>query len=164
MNYPKRNHYLIIRKTGKDSYNIKDFLTEEEWEAGVRFIKFLKALDGHTDPYTIDPDLDEEMVECMLDTMEREGLLDSGERILSLGFGSVLIPLWFPEVKRIHRILGAVWNRLLILLWIPLMIMGIHILLNGSWRYIEKGWGTLTGNLLGIGFGLLLHEISHAAA
>ena len=164
MDYPRRNRYLIFRRTGKDSYNIKDSITEEEWNTGAEYARFLKALDGHTDPFEIEPDLEEEVVEAILDEMEDEGLLDEEEGIVYLGLGTILFPFWLPEVRKIHRLLGAIWNRILMVSWLPLLVMGLHILFSGTWDYVEWGWGTLAGYFLGFGSGLLLHEMSHAAA
>ena len=164
MNFPKHNRYLIFKRTGKNYYNIKNCITEEEWDMDIKYARFLKDLDGHTNPYEIDTDLDEYEVEALLDDMDNEGLFDDNDGIMSLGFGSVLIPLWTPKISKPHRLLGAIWNRILIISWLPLLVMGLHVLLSGSWDYVERGWGTLTGYLLGFGLGLLLHELSHAAS
>lgn len=164
MKYPKRNHYLVIRRTGRDTYGIRDILTDEEWTTGVDYARFLMALDGYTNPYKIDSSLEKRDVHWLLEDMESEGLLDTGSKVIYLGHGSVLVSLWEPNAKKIHRVLSRIWNRLLITLWLPLLVIGLYVLLSDSWEYVEKGWGTLSGYVLGLGLGLFMHEFSHAAS
>lgn len=164
MKYPRYNRYLIFEKTIENFCDIKNCFTEEEWKTEARYAYFLKALDGHTDPYKINPDLSEETVERLLVELNQKGLLEKGERIMPLGFGSILISLWTPKIGKIHRLLGIIWNHMLIVTWLPLLVAGICVLMSGSWDYVDRGYGTLTGYLLGIGMGLFLHELSHAAA
>ena len=163
MKYPKYNHYLIFNRISKDDYHVKNLMTEEEWEMSEAYVRFLRSLDGKTDPYSIDR-MDEKIVSMLLEEAEEEGLLDLDMKFIPMGFGSILIPFWFPKVRTVHRILGAIWNRLLMLTWLPLFIAGLYILLNSNWKVVESGFGLLKGYLIGIGMGMLLHEISHAAA
>lgn len=163
MNYPKHNHYLIFNRIGRDKYQIKDYLTEEEWETSVLYALFLKALDGKTNPYDIYTDqISEEEVDIFLKDMEDEGFLDNVEGIMPLGLGSVLVPLWNPSISKVHRIIGAVWNRILMITWLPFFAIGFYVFLSNNWEPVEKGYGMVTGYLLGLGLGLLLHELSHA--
>ena len=99
----------------------------------------------------------------MLERLEEEELLDSGERITPLGIGSVMISLWLPEVTRFSRYLGKVWNKILLFCWLPVFILGVRILLSGRWRGPDSGFGIAYGYLI-LAFGLLFHELGHAAA
>lgn len=163
--YPRFNHYLIFNKMGRDEYHIKNFLTEEEWRVSAFYASFLKALDGETDPYDIYPDqIREDEVEFILEDFEQEGFLDDNKGIESLGIGSFIFPLWIPKVTKLHRFLGALWNKVLMMAWLPLLICGVHVLLSYEWEWIERGYGTVWGYFMGFGLGLLLHELSHAFA
>lgn len=165
MTYPRFNHYLIFNKTGHDEYHIKNFLTEEEWKMSAFCASFLKALDGKTDPYDIFPDqISEDEVEFILENFEGEGFLDDNKGIESLGIGSFILPLWIPEVTKLHRFLGALWNKLLMIAWLPLLICGVHVLSSYEWEWVERGHGSVLGYFMGFGLGLLLHELSHAFA
>lgn len=165
MRYPRHDHYLIFRRTGRDKYNIKHFLTEDEWETSAFYAKFLKALDGKTDPYTIfDDQISAEEVDMLLEDMEEKELLDNLSGVMPFGLGSILIPLWIPKISKVHRIIGALWNRILMITWLPLLIMGAYVYFSYDWEYVERSHGTLIGYLLGFGLGLLFHELSHAFA
>lgn len=165
MDYPKYNHYLIFNRISHDKYHIKNFVTEEEWSASAFFVHFLKSLDGKTDPYDIYPDqISDEEVEFILNNLEDEGLLDDEEGIMLLGLGTILVPLWTPNVTKLLRIFGALWNRLLMMAWMPLLVCGVYIFLSYDWDWVDAGHGELLGYLLGFGIGLLLHEFSHAFA
>lgn len=165
MDYPKSNHYLIFNRISRGKYHIKDFLTEKEWEVSAFYALFLKALDGKTDPYDICSDqISEEEVDLILEHMEDEGLLDNTEGPMPLGLGSILIPLWTPRITKLHRLFGALWNKILMSVWLPLLFSGAYVLLSYNWEWVETGYGTFLGYLLGLGLGLLLHELSHAFA
>lgn len=164
MQYPKHNRYLVFEKISEDLINIRDCLENEEWEVEEKYANFLKALDGNTDPYEMDSDLNRETVMEFLFEAKMEGLLDSGKRTKTMGLGSVLFSLWYPTVGGVHRMLGKMWNRLLMITWIPFLILGGHIWLNESWQYIEWEYGGIALYLVLFVLSMFFHEISHAAA
>lgn len=165
MYYPRYNHYLVFRKIGKDKYHIKNFITEEEWEVSKFYAKFLKSLDGKTDPYEVfSEQLSNDDIDYILKEMADEGFFDNDEGVISLGIGSAILPLWIPNITRVHRIMGALWNKLLLFTWLPLLIAGFYVFLSYNWEPVERGFGTVTGYILGFGVGMFLHELSHAFA
>lgn len=165
MSYPRYNRYLIFNRISHDKYNIKNFVTEDEWEMTALYAHFLKKLDGRTNPYDIYSDqIGEEEVDIILEWMEKEELLDKVNRRIEFGLGSISIPLWIPRITRRHRIFGAIWNKILIFIWLPLFIMGVYMLCSNDWKFVSTGHGILKGYFMGIGLGMLLHELSHVFA
>lgn len=165
MYYPRYNHYLVFRRIGKDKYHIKNFITEEEWEVSEFYAKFLKSLDGKIDPYKVfSEQLSNDDIDYILKEMADEGFFDNDEGVISLGIGSAILPLWMPNITRVHRIMGALWNKLLLFTWLPLLIAGFYVFLSYNWEPVERGFGTVTGYILGFGVGMFLHELSHAFA
>lgn len=163
MDYPKYNHYLIFNRIGRDRYRIKDLLTEEEWEVSAFYARFLKSLDGKTDPYDIySNQISEEEVDWILEDMEDEGFLEDIRKVIPLGVGSILIPLWIPKIGKVHRIIGVLWNKILMLSWLPLLVIGLYVYLNYNWEVVEKSYGIVKGYFWGLVPGVLLHELSHA--
>lgn len=165
MAYPKINHYLVINRITREKYHVKNFVTEEEWEVSKFYVKFLKALDGKTNPYEFfSKQLRTDEIDDILEELAGEGFFDNDEGATALGIGSVILPLWKPNITKIHRIIGALWNKILMFIWLPLLITGFYVFLNYNWELVEKGYGTITGYALGLGLGLFLHELSHAFA
>ena len=164
MKYPKHNRYLVFERIAEDLFNVRDCFEDEEWEIEERYVNFLKTLDGNTNPYEVDSGMSEEDVWEFLAQAKAEGLLDSGKRIKSMGFGSALLSLWRPTVGSVHRTLGKIWNRLLMITWIPLFVLGVYILLSKSWQYVEWEYGAIPLYIVMFGLSMFFHEISHAAA
>ncbi len=163
MEYPRYNNYLIFEKSEEDTYTIINAYTEEYWEVTEFYHTFLRSLDGRTDPYTIFEDVSKEVVDGYLKDFEECEFLQDKRKITKVGFGSYLIPLCRPHITNVHRILGNVYNKLLMVSWLPLLICGIYVLQEGKWEVIETDFGFLIGYLL-LFLGLMIHEISHAAA
>ena len=53
MKYPRRSPYLAFRKTGRDTYEVTDWLTEEAFAVNAETAGFLSRLDGRHDPNTL---------------------------------------------------------------------------------------------------------------
>lgn len=163
MNYPMMDHCLTFKRKDRKTVEVKNNILKMSWEMDVNTACFLRALDGSTNPYTIDPNMSRREVDELMETLEEEWLLDDGERIVHLGMGSVLIPLWRPKVTRWDRFLALIWNKALMLFWIPTFALGVRILLDRNWNGVGGRFGLLQGCLLFI-VGMFLREISHAAA
>ena len=164
MDYPRKNHYLKFKPIDSDWVCIENFLTGEICEVSREVAEFLKALNGKTNPYKINEEFSEEFVDELLDDFDEEGWLYSGKRLMSGGIGTALFTLWIPDVKIWHRIVAKIWNSLLMILCLPVFIIGVSILVRGNFPYIDHGsnWGLCY--LVGFIPGLMLHELSHAAA
>lgn len=160
--YPRKSRYLVFRKL-KDGIQMKHVLTEEVWRMSVEEARFIRALDGKTNPYRLG--FGRAFTDSLLAFLGEEELLDDGERKLNLGIGSVLFALCIPDVKTVHRIAGFLWNHLLMFAWLPIFVLGLCISGTGNYVYIEGGWATrILGIYVGMAIGLVFHELSHAAA
>lgn len=160
--YPKKSHYIKFQKTG-DNVKLKHIITEEEWIMPAPAGEFIKALDGKTNPYGL---LDDRyLVKDILKFMASEDLFDDGKRISRLGIGTISFALWIPDVGLKHRVAGFVWNHLLMAAWLPVLIIGILTVIFGNCKYVEGTlWDMIFGVYGGIALGVILHELSHAAA
>lgn len=160
--YPRKSRYLVLRKT-RNGYRMKHVLTEEEWTMPADEVRFIKALDGKTDPYSLG--FNRMFADSILDFMYEEELLDDGERKLDLGLGSALFTVCIPEIKALHRVVAFIWNHLLMYAWLPALILGLYFAGTEKYPYIDGGLGwSLLGIYGGMAIGLALHELSHAAA
>lgn len=160
--YPKKSHYLRFCKSG-DDVRIKHILTEEEFLVSSEIARYIKALDGTRHPYKLQ--LNRDKADAVLDFMEEEELFEDGERIKYLGIGRYLCAVWIPGVKHAHRVVGTIWNHLLMVSWLPILLIGAHVAYTGNYVYVDGEWGNaLLGLFGGILVGLVLHEVSHAAA
>lgn len=160
--YPKKSRYLKFQKRGNMVW-MKHILSEEEWTMPVHTARFIKALDGKKNPYQLGYDCN--FADDILEFMEEEELLDDGKRILNLGMGTVLFAVWIPEIRQLHRVAGFLWNHFLMAVWIPVLILGLFVAFNGNYTYVDRdGWGIISGWCGGMATGMILHELSHAAA
>lgn len=160
--YPKKSHYLKFEKINS-RIKMKHMLTEEEWSISIPVARFIKSLDGKTDPYAMEYDLD--FVEDILEFMKEELLFEENERKTEFSRGFTLFALWIPDIKIIHRVAGFFWNHLIMLLWFPVFILGMYIALTETYTHVYgDGWCFLAGSLSGICIGVIFHEISHGAA
>lgn len=75
-----------------------------------------------------------------------------------------MIPLWIPDRRPFPVNAARVWNMLLVLLFFPFFLLGIHVLLATDFTFVSYPFGILRGFILGYTSGILLHEMSHAAA
>ncbi len=66
MHHPRRNHFLKFKRIDAKRVYMDDFLTEESWEISVETARFLKALNGKTNPYRINTKLSKDCVDQLL--------------------------------------------------------------------------------------------------
>lgn len=163
MKYPRRNQYLTFEKIDDNKVKIKDFLTDKYWTASVVYAKFLKYLDGNNDPYKFDPYYDKNCIDNMLEQCEKNGLLFDGKRF-SFSLLQTRLVLAFPQINRKHRIIGRIWNLILMVSFIPVFILG--------WANFASVdfWGSpyhlpyIVDFIIAYVLGLAVHELSHGFA
>jgi len=163
MKYPKQNRYLKIKRVGTDQVEITNMLTGEVWKTDWEYARLLRALDGKTHPYHIYESMDRESVKGLIRDFKECGFLDNKKRVYPQGLGSVLFILWSPRIKKIDRLLAALWNRLLLWTWLPVFFYGVHILFEKEYPYVT-GNQQPGGFLLLMLLGLVFHEFSHTCA
>lgn len=163
MRYPKMDRYLAFKRKDSNTVKVSNEVYELSWEMDIWVARFLHKLDGKTNPYKIDPYMNRTEVAHLLEILEEAELLDDGERVFSMGIGSIIVPLWSPKVTQWYRLIGRLWNKVLMLCWLPIFFLGLVEFLTQEWTGPESAFGTFYGYLI-FAFGILLHELSHAAA
>lgn len=161
--YPKMDRYLIFKRKDADTVEVSNEVYEMNWEMDIEAARFLHALDGKTDPYKISAYMRREEVDQLLEVFEDEWLLSDDDKIIPLGLGTALIPLWTPKITRWYRLIGSLWNKILLFCWIPVFVCGIWIFLMQDWNESWNALGIVERCLIVI-IGVALHELSHIAA
>lgn len=164
MKYPKKSHYLRFRKKDRYTSYVLDFRSSNLYEMDNDCVRLLRRLNGYRDPFENTGELTEEEAETVMEYFEKEGLLDDGCRFSAAGLGNITWTLVTPEENRRTRSAAGRWNRILLLLWLPLLVFGLRVLASGDFSYVDLGWGTFPGAVTGLVLGMSLHELSHACA
>lgn len=162
--YPRANNYLKYRKIDSDTCKVEDIRTGETWEMGMDLVRFLRKLDGRSDPYKVVRGMDKDFIDSILSWLYYEDLIRTEGRIIPMGIGSVLVTLYIPKVRRIHRSLAKLFNLLLLTLCIPILVCAVYICINHLYILVEDDFSMIEGEILALVFGLVLHELAHACA
>ena len=127
---------------------------------GVTIAAFARKLNGHRNPYSINMGLTKAEINHMLKQLREHDLLRYG-RSLDAGSGAHYT-LWFIKRNPLLMEVARLWNCLLMLSWLPVFIFGVLFFIRDlPIINTECMW---LGNILGIVFGALLHELGHAFA
>lgn len=158
--YPKISNCIIYKKHDMHSVEVTDYFTDEVYLVELEEAKYMKKLDGKTHPYDIETNLTEEEIDCLIAELDNYGLLKESNKI-ACG-GTAMRTIWEPEWTIKLRIIAFLCNNLLMILWLPVLITGIIVFKN-NWLSIDFEM-TWLGNIIGLGFGIVLHEFGHAFA
>lgn len=160
MKYPMLNNWLIFTRKDRYNYNVRDALSDESFTMGIKLSCFAKKLDGKRNPYT-DTSYSAEEVDLMLDILEENGFLRYN-RFLHLSSGELCFSLWFPKRCKTIQIIACIFNRLLMILWFPIFVLGIIMFC----RYLplENLEYTFLGYIISTVIVLISHEIGHFVA
>lgn len=138
------------------STNKPKFITREE-------IRFLRLMDGKTDPFEIDSILSADMREDLIERMYYHGILRE-KRFAEKSFFSCLLTLWEPENTVDLRVNAYIINKVLCFVWLPVLMLGAlcfsRTVILEDFRY----GAFIAGNILGILAGIFLHEMGHMFA
>ena len=163
MKYPMMNNQLIIRQAAdSEDVLLTDFYSEEATRLDSELFDFLCALDGHTHPYSIRPELDHSTIDRTLD-MFRDKHLVRESRFFKEGLTAcctVYIPKNRTNTMRPARIICFFLTLLLLVSWLPVLVLGIYKLIHGDFDSDHY----LTGFIIGLIAGMVMHEISHAVS
>lgn len=166
MTYPRRSPYLVFyKRVGKEEYKVENHLYSEAYRLDFTTAAFLRQLDGRHDPYALLPKCDKEYVRRLLRNLKDCNLLAPEKKLLTVGIGSCMYPLIYCYPGRIQKLIARIWNLLLLALFIPMFIIGMCIYSSGSISvYMESKGEIYLGMLIGVGVGILSHELSHSCA
>lgn len=160
MRYPMLNNWLVFSRKNQYEYDVHDCLYDEDFTMGVTIAAFARKLNGHRNPYSINMGLTKAEINHMLKQLREHDLLRYG-RSLDAGSGTHYT-LWFIKRNPLLMEVARLWNCLLMLSWLPVFIFGVLFFIRDlPIINTECMW---LGNILGIVFGALLHELGHAFA
>lgn len=154
------NNWLVFSRKNQCEYDVHDCLYDEDFTMGVTIAAFARKLNGHRNPYSINMGLTRAEINHMLKQLREHDLLRYG-RSLDAGSGAHYT-LWFIKRNPLLMEVARLWNCLLMLSWLPVFIFGVLFFIRDlPIINTECMW---LGNILGIVFGALLHELGHAFA
>ena len=154
------NNWLVFSRKNQYEYDVHDCLYDEDFTIGVTIAAFARKLNGHRNPYSINMGLTKAEINHMLKQLREHDLLRYG-RSLDAGSGAHYT-LWFIKRNPLLMEVARLWNCLLMLSWLPVFIFGVLFFIRDlPIINTECMW---LGNILGIVFGALLHELGHAFA
>lgn len=160
MRYPMLNNWLVFSRKNQYEYDVHDCLYDEDFTMGVTIAAFARKLNGHRNPYSINMGFTKAEINHMLKQLREHDLLRYG-RTLDAGSGAHYT-LWFIKRNPLLMEVARLWNCLLMLSWLPVFIFGVLFFIRDlPIINTECMW---LGNILGIVFGALLHELGHAFA
>lgn len=154
------NNWLVFSRKNQYEYDVHDCLYDEDFTMGVTIAAFARKLNGHRNPYSINMGLTKAEINHMLKQLREHDLLRYG-RSLDAGSGAHYT-LWFIKRNPLLMEVARLWNCLLMLSWLPVFIFGVLFFIR-DFPIINTDCMWL-GNILGIVFGALLHELGHAFA
>lgn len=161
MRYPMLYDGVVMRRANEQEYQVKDFLTGEEFLLPGNVARFARKLDGKRNPYTLDRRLSREDVDDYLDLLDEYELIRES-RVLAKGFGRIIYSLWFPKRTLGLCLIAKGYTFLLNVLWLPMLLFSIWLVCQGC--DLQGECALVPGMLLGILAGAFLHEFSHLCA
>lgn len=159
--YPKINNWLSFNEIGFGEYEATDYLTDETYILGDRIAWFAMRLDGRTDPFSVSKRLSAQEVKTMLRELDRNGLLRRS-MVLDTSARGLYYTLWTPKAKRETGRISFVLNRLLMILFLPVFLLGCVSFFTVFPDL--SGRAAVPIAVIGGLAGLALHEIAHAVA
>ena len=166
MKYPRRSPYLIFKRVARDEYRVKNYLYSETWRTDRMTATFLRQLNGRRNPCDLLSECSEGYVRQLIKDLEKCNLLaPAKKKLMSIGKGCWIFPLVYCYPGKAQRRLAQVWNCILMLMFVPLLMQGIFIR-NGMMHllHMQSKGEVYAGMLIGVGVGMLLHELSHTCA
>lgn len=159
--YPKISNCLTYKKRDDNSVEVVDYLLDEAYIMEVEEARFVKKLDGKTHPYKIKTNLSQEEIDILIAELDDCGLLKESDVLVSCAEASMKT-IWEPKWTIGLKLIAFLFNNILLVSWLPLLIMGI-VLFTKNFMTIEFDlmW---PGYIIGIVFGIFLHEFGHAFA
>ena len=155
------NNWLVFSRKNQYEYNVHDCRYDEDYTMEVTIASFVRKLNGHRNPYSINSELTKTEMNIVLAQLSEYGLLRN-RRTMDNTPGGVYYALWFIKRTPLLISLARLWNKTLLLLWVPVLIVGILCFARYmSISYSDYMW---LGSGFGIVFGMLFHELGHAFA
>jgi len=155
-------NWLLVQRTEKDTFWVRNFVTEQDFELQSNVYGFLTSLDGDTDPLVAAEEWGVDAVQCM-HFLEEKRLIRKGKKS-KLSKSGTSWTVYIPKKKTTKNPFPKIFNLLLLISWCPVLIGGLFY----CGLHMERMGGNFGYMLLGLGVSLVvsipLHEIAHAMA
>ncbi len=159
--YPKLSNCLTFEKINAEQIRIIDYLTGKRYVISTETARFIKKLDGKTSPYQIKTTLSDKKINEIMVSLFENDLIRLNK--IHKTSDALMKTIWIPKSARKLSVVAEIWNKLLLYLWIPVLIIGLFVF-NNNWLSINYDCNILWGNILGLITGIVLHEFGHAMA
>lgn len=162
MKYPKIIDTLLYKRIDKNTYHVKNGITDVVYEIGTDIVRFMNKLDGKTDPFMINTCLSASDIEDIMDFLWDNELITKKkwEKIGVLTHG---IPLFKVKTTQKMRIASRLLNFLLMIFFVPVFITGLYAV-KDIYKLIDQNDFYLIGLCAGSALGVILHECAHTIA
>lgn len=160
--YPMINSWVTFKTNKEGNCCIKDHLLDDEYTVEPEVAHFLRRLDGKTNPYRISSSFSKSEVNQILEMADDMFLVRKSKTVIKT-FGSLYRTLYTVKPNRNRRTYCRALNALLMLLWLPVLLIGIKTFLNGFDRNLSFDYITL-GSIVSLIIGMFLHEIGHGVS
>ena len=165
MKYPKIIDTLLYKRIDKNTYHVKNGITDVVYEIGTDIVRFMNKLDGKTDPFMINTCLSDFEIEEVLDFLWANELVTK-KKWKKIGFLTYGIPLFKVKTTQKMRLVSRILNFLLMISFVPIFIVGLYAVKDiYSISMVDKNdFSYLLGLCVGTALGTILHEGAHASA
>ena len=163
MKYPKIIDTLLYKRIDKNTYHVKNGITDVVYEIGTDIVRFMNKLDGKTDPFMINTCLSASDIEDIMDFLWDNELITKKKwkKIEFLTYG---IPLFKVKTTKKMRIVSRLLNFLLMISFVPIFIVGLYAVKDIYNMVDQSDFSYLIGLCVGSALGVTLHECAHASA
>lgn len=163
MKYPKIIDTLLYKRIDKNTYHVKNGITDVVYEIGTDIVRFMNKLDGKTDPFMINTCLSDFEIEEALDFLWENELITK-KKLKKIGFLTYGIPLFKVKTTKKMRIVSKILNFLLMVSFVPIFIVGLYAVKDIYNMVDQSDFSYLIGLCVGSALGVTLHECAHASA
>lgn len=163
MKYPKIIDTLLYKRIDKNTYHVKNGITDVVYEIGTDIVRFMNKLDGKTDPFMINTCLSASDIEDIMDFLWDNELITK-KKWKKIGFLTYGIPFFKVKTSKKMRIVSRLLNFLLMISFVPIFIVGLYAVKDIYNMVDQSDFSYLIGLCVGSALGVTLHECSHAIA
>lgn len=162
--YPQLCPWVILKELPNKDYMAFDFATRKKYALSTNEGSLLKQLDGKTDPYScVTSSMEKYEIRHFIKTLIRYNLVR--ESIIERSFLSVKISLFNIKDSPKIRVLSFIFNQLLLFAFLPSFIIGGYLFYKNIDAVHELNFiPFLSGAMVGMVVGLVLHESAHIFA
>lgn len=162
--FPCMSNWITLKRT-RDGVIARNGAIDDEVRLTEREARYLKSLNGDRDIFKIKGFSRDECMKYYRHLDECLLIRDEG-RTVSLD-GACIHTIYVPNKKSTASVIPKILNFLLLVSFLPVLIYGFYLILDEGIYFADDDnyfLNILLGYGLGIGGGVICHEISHAIA